>query len=114
MTTRVITLKKRLISAFPLRTTKGETQTFTAETDGLVINKRGYSLMGVSWPATGVGVLLTVKVGLTIATCTRVHASISIDVETENSISISDLAEWPCVQLIFSANITGDVEIAFA
>ena len=54
-TTSVETLDEISGSSAPKRPTKAFTQTFTAGTDGLVVDKRGFGLVGVSWPAGGTG-----------------------------------------------------------
>jgi len=114
MTTEAQTMVKEQGGVGVRRPSRGLTQTFTAETDGLVINKKGYGLVGISWPAVAATETITFKVGLTAATATKVHDAISIDVENAGATSISDLAEWPYIQIIFSANATGAVEVALS
>jgi len=113
MVTTVKTIKQKKGFVNPKRAFRGETQTFNNETDGDVIDKRGFGLLGINFPNAGPGQTVRFKVGLT-PTPSRFLRNVTIDVSTEEGESISDLAEWPFIQPIFSTAITGDVEFALS
>lgn len=98
--------------ANPKRPIKAFTDDFTAEAVGKAINKKGFGLVGLSWPALA-GLTLTIKVGLTAGTL-RTHDAVSIDVNLAGATSISDLAEWPFIQINLSGSGTGLIEIALS
>jgi len=111
MTSEALVFPDTCNNTHPKRAYEVKEHTFSAETDGPIINKLGFGLLGISWPA-GSGTL-TFNVGVRSGSL-RAHDGISIDASSENATSISDLAEWPFVQPIFSSAVTGVVPIALS
>jgi hypothetical protein len=103
---QTVTLDPITGQANPLRPVKGVTATFTADANGPIIDKRGFGLVGVSWPALA-GRTLTWKVGITSALL-RDHSSASINLATAGATSLSDLAEWPFIQPIIGGGAITD------
>lgn len=100
--------------ANPGRPTKGVRANFVAESTGPAINKKGFGLVGVSWPALA-GRMLTFHVSLEVAGTYRLHSTAAIDMATAGATSLSDLAEWPFIKpVVTGGNITDSIDIALS
>lgn len=106
-------LDAKIGNANPQRAYEGGRISYTAETDSPSIDKRGYGLVGISFPAFTTATQATFQVSMDDITF-RAHETAAVDVTAAGAVSKSDLAEWPYIKVILDAADTGNVDIVFS
>ncbi len=98
---------------FPARATDGGTMNWTAETDGPIVDKRGFGIIELGYSAFSVAVTATIKAGNeSDGSDFKTIASITIDTSIEDVFQTDKLAAMPFFRVILNAADTDSMIVA--